>query len=228
MRSTAVNQLSQASGIFQCMPINLPGLGFGSVPGTLLEDYKAAVAKGAKITDELRAWLYWNAEQFRAIGNGGQVPFAMRFYRSKRGRLTSAMACYVATFLPKFMAHADDAAYVLCGVARGNPDLSAAENTRFYQANRSFDADTKGWIEVGDLARVTEKVDGVRWRELLKRIDGIDGGGGPGAGEGTSFVSVANFDAAGKAVAATSVFGALVVFGALALAVSMLPPRVFA
>lgn len=223
MRSTAVNQTSQASGLGQVMPINLPGLGFGGVPGTLLDAYKAVRDGKSKLRaePELQAWLYENAAAYRKLSNAQQVPFTMAFYRSKAGKLTSATACYVATFLPRFLAHAGEPDFVLAGITKLNGELTAAQNSSIYGSNITFDPDTehgrKGWIQVDDLTRVVSAIDGTRWRELLARIDGIDGGGGTGPGDGTSFVSVSSFDAANRAMARSAGPVAVVlVVGALA------------
>lgn len=61
----------------------------------------------------------------------------------------SDTAAYVGAFLPAYMPHADDPAYILCG--DDGPIRWA------YLANRGFDVEHNGSISIGDLQRAADK-----------------------------------------------------------------------
>lgn len=109
-------------------------------------------------------------DKFRALGAVGQLPWWERYFASYRGRLINASACYVATFLPAFLDHAGDPAYVLCG-ARG--PLSWA-----YAANRGFDHTGKGTILVSDLSDAITRscaALGSKWTDAVAQIRAAQG-----------------------------------------------------
>jgi hypothetical protein len=109
-----------------------------------------------------------SSEAFRQLTAEQQVPWVERYYAPHKGQLVSAGACYLATFLPAFMKHANDTTFVLCGA---NGPLSWA-----YNANRSFDHDKKGFINIQDLTVAVERACvGPRWVEVAMRMhDALD------------------------------------------------------
>lgn len=139
VRSNAWNRGGDASGIFQAMPATLHGLHF---PG----DHTA----------------------FRLLTAEEQLVWAEKYYSAYRGRLWSAAACYVATFLPALLIHATEPQYVLCGIH--GPFAWA------YSPNRSFDHAGHGYITVQDLAdAITRACVGPRWAEIAQRLSPTDG-----------------------------------------------------
>jgi hypothetical protein len=118
LKAEAWNRSGDASGLWQLMPSTARGLGWDVFSDPHLAG-------------------------FRALGPVGQLVWWERYFGSYRGRLVNRSACYTATFLPAFLSHAGDPAYVLCG-ARG--PLAWA-----YAANKGFDPTGKGTITVADL-----------------------------------------------------------------------------
>lgn len=88
----ARNPATNASGLFQLMPANMPALG----------------------------WTRGH-EAFRALTATEQLPYFRRYFSPHRGKMLTAVGVYVATFLPAFVAHAGEADYVLVA-RRGLPD----------------------------------------------------------------------------------------------------------
>lgn len=133
----AHNPHGDASGLWQLMPSTARGLG-------------------------------WNVDAdphldaFRALGAVGQLPWFEKYFAPHKGKLVSAAACYVATFLPALLAHAGDPSFVLC--ALGGP-LEWA-----YKANKGFDPRGAGRITVSDLAAAIERASaamGATWDGYL-------------------------------------------------------------
>lgn len=134
LKTNAHNPNGDASGLFQAMPATLKGLGF---PG----DHNA----------------------FRALPVRQQLHWAEKYYGPYRPHLVSPGACYLATFLPAFMSHAGEGAFVLCG--RFGP------HQVWYQANKGLDVNHDGWITVNDLtARIALVTTGTRWKEFEARV----------------------------------------------------------
>jgi hypothetical protein len=134
LSSVAHNANGNAAGIFQAMPATLQGLGYQ-------DDWKA----------------------FTALPIAAQLHWAERYYAPHRGRLVSPGACYLATFLPALMAHADEPTYVLCG--RFGP------HELWYRANSGLDVNKDGWIKVQDLTdRIEQVTRGPRWDEFANRV----------------------------------------------------------
>jgi hypothetical protein len=134
LRSHAHNPNGNAVGIFQAMPRTLGGLGYS---GT------------------------W--ETFRGEAVAVQLNWAYHYYRPHVGKLTSPGACYLATFLPAFMSHADEPDFVLCD--------NTMVHTTWYVANRGLDVNGDGRITVQDLTdRIAAVCVGPRWEEFAARV----------------------------------------------------------
>ena len=173
--ATASNAGGWASGIFQLMPDTARGLGWLSGDSrwagidAARERFKAAQAArdanamhvaAAEVSD-LQASVM---REYRQLSATEQLAWARRYYGAHRGSLTSAAACYVATFLPALLAHRDEPDFVLC--AADGPNEGA------YEGNKgAFDPIRKGTITVGDLtARINLGVaTGDRWEWSSKR-----------------------------------------------------------
>jgi hypothetical protein len=124
-----------ASGIFQLMPIIARGLGWNPNDATLAG--------------------------YRALSAEDQLPWAARYYAPHAGQLPSSTACYLANWLPAFLAHASDPTFVLA---------STTVRLTIYNANRSFDHGGRGSILVADLgAAITRACTGPRWEEIVTR-----------------------------------------------------------
>lgn len=135
VRPTAHNPAGHAAGIFQVMPSTLRGLGYAD------------------------GW-----EQYLKLSPVEQLRWAEKYYAPHTGKLVSPGACYLATFLPALMAHADQPLFVLC--ARSGPFPWA------YAGNyKAFDPNGYGHITVEDLTiRVNKVTRGPRWMEIAERI----------------------------------------------------------
>src|SRR5258706_10444854 len=90
VRANAHNRNGNASGLWQLMPATARGLGWN-------------VASDP------------NLEAFRGLDAVEQLPWFEKYFSPHRGKLVSAAACYVATFLPALLSHAGDSTYILCG-----------------------------------------------------------------------------------------------------------------
>lgn len=118
--------------------------------------------------DTLRG-LSWDRGDiaFRMLSAEEQLPFVERYYLPwKSYVLDSPERFYLATFLPALLMtpQSRDQTFVLCG-ALG--PLSWA-----YRANKVFDRENKGWINVGDLRRSIERAcHGPRWTEAMSRLE---------------------------------------------------------
>lgn len=136
VRSTARNASGNASGLFQIMPAIARGLGWDP--------------KDMDLT------------RYRLLSPEEQLDWASRYYGPHAGLLVNSAACYVATFMPAFLAHAADPAWVMASTDVRQED---------YWANRSFDRDEKGKIVVGDLTLAIERAcRGPRWEEIAARL----------------------------------------------------------
>lgn len=91
------------------------------------------------------AGLGWRAGDaaFRRVSATQQLPFVRAYFAPHKGKLVSAAACYVATFLPALLRHAHDAGFVL--TAKNGP-LGWA-----YAPNAVFDRNKDYAITVGEL-----------------------------------------------------------------------------
>jgi hypothetical protein len=133
-----------AVGLVQFMPPILAGMGF-------------------RPADAPRA----RAEAFQKLPVGDQLPYVRQYFLPYKGRLTNVSAWYMATFLPAYIAHADEGDYVLA--TKGAAGFSGA----VYAANAGFDADGDQRIQVRELAQAVHRnCVGARWGELMGRLDG--------------------------------------------------------
>lgn len=134
VRANAHNSHGDASGLIQFMPATLVGLG----------------------------WRAGHAA-FRNLDATAQLPFVRAYFLPHRGKLLSAAACYVATFLPALLRHAHDPGFVL--TARNGP-LGWA-----YAPNAVFDRNKDYAITVGELDdAIARNCRGSRWAELTARL----------------------------------------------------------
>jgi hypothetical protein len=134
VRANAHNPHGDASGLIQFMPATLAGHGWRS----------GHVA-------------------FRTLDATAQLPFVRAYFLPHTGKLVSAAACYVATFLPALLRHAHDADFVL--TAKNGP-LGWA-----YAPNAVFDRNKDYAITVGELEdAITRNCRGPRWAELTARL----------------------------------------------------------
>jgi hypothetical protein len=136
VRASARNPNGNASGLIQFMPATLTGLG----------------------------WRAGHAA-FRELSATEQLPFVRAYFLRHKGRLVSAAACYVATFLPVLVKHAHNPDFVL--TAKGGP-LGWA-----YAPNAGFDRNKDYAITVGELEEaIARNCRGPRWAELTARLAG--------------------------------------------------------
>jgi len=133
-----------AVGLIQFMPFILAGLGYHPEFGS---------------RDRVEA--------FRRLTVGQQLPFVRRYFQPHAGKLTNRVAWYMATFLPAYLAHADEPDYVLA--TKGAAGFSGA----VYTANAGFDADDDHVIVVNELDLAIERnCVGARWQEFVARLAG--------------------------------------------------------
>lgn len=104
-------------------------------------------------------------DAFRALGAVGQLVWWEKYFSAYRGKLVNRAACYTATFLPAFLSHAADPAYVLCG-ARG-------PLTWAYNANQGLDPTHKGTITVADLTAAIDRATKAMGNVWLAYVDCI-------------------------------------------------------
>ncbi len=136
VRANAHNPHGDASGLIQFMPATLAGLG----------------------------WRAGDAA-FRKLSATEQLPFVRAYFLPHKGKLVSAAACYVATFLPALLRRAHDPGFVL--TARNGP-LGWA-----YAPNAVFDRNKDYAITVGELEdAIARNCRGPRWVELVTRLAG--------------------------------------------------------
>jgi hypothetical protein len=136
VRASARNPNGNASGLIQFMPATLTGLG----------------------------WRAGHAA-FRQLSATEQLPFVRAYFLRHKGKLVSAAACYVATFLPVLVKHAHNPDFVL--TAKGGP-LGWA-----YAPNAGFDRNKDYAITVRELEdAIVRNCRGPRWAELVARLAG--------------------------------------------------------
>ena len=171
MRASAENASSHASGICQTMPLNLPAVGWGKVPSELASDFAKAKTTG-KWSPEITTWLVNNAASYRKLSNAAQLPYVFNFYRPYAGKMTSPTACYLATFAPAYIGHANDPFFVIYPAGSNAAAL-----------NKALDHGSKGYIEVQDLSLTISNVpngpNGARYREFMERLEEVDPGPDP-------------------------------------------------
>jgi hypothetical protein len=133
-----------AVGLIQFMPFVLKNLGF-----SLSAEQKAA---GVPI---------WEA--FKKLSATEQLSWVERFYSPwKKFGLDSPVRFYQATFLPNTLATARD--------PNDSISTKGGFNGFAYEANKVFDRDKNGTIELKELeAAVLNNARGPRWEELLAR-----------------------------------------------------------
>lgn len=144
VRADACNPHGFASGLWQMMPDTALGLGWG--PG----DCRPSVGS-VPLT------------RFRALGATGQLYWFEPYFAAHRGKLVSAAACYVATFLPADLELA------------GDPDalLVQKDGRRgwAYSSNSVFDANHDYCIQVRELDdAIHRNARGERWRLLVEML----------------------------------------------------------
>lgn len=129
-------QRYNASGLIQFMPPTLVGLGYFS-----------------------------GHAAFRQLTATAQLNYVRKYYLPYKGKLKSAAALYVATFLPAFVDNASDMGFVL--TAKGGIRGWA------FAPNAAFDADGDLKITVKELGdAVARNAKGGRWDELAARLTG--------------------------------------------------------
>lgn len=134
VRANAHNPHGDASGLIQFMPATLAGLGWRA-----------------------------GAAAFRRLSATEQLPFVRAYFAPHKGKLVSAAACYVATFLPALLKRAHDPSFVL--TAKNGP-LGWA-----YAPNAVFDRNKDYAITVGELEEaIARNCRGPRWAELTARL----------------------------------------------------------
>lgn len=139
-----LEQRYNAAGLIQMMPFILKNLGFMPAAGP-------------------RA----RAEAFTKLHVGDQLPYVRRYFLPHKGKLTNRVAWYMATFLPAYLAHADEPDFVLA--TKGAPGFSGA----VYTANAGFDADGDKKIVVNELdLAIARNCVGPRWAEFEARALG--------------------------------------------------------
>ena len=126
------------------------------------------------------------AEDFAALSAVAQLPFVRKYFelnvKSFAGgdwsKLADAGSLYLMNFEPARMAHADDSSFVLASRSPGDDGsaaFTAAHPGDVYAQNRGLDVGKKGWIEVGDMAKVVagkEAANPAYWAELNARLSG--------------------------------------------------------
>lgn len=137
IRPDAHNPAGDASGLIQFMPFILNGLG-------------------------------WTAghEAFRRLSAVEQLPYVRRYFGPHAGKLGSATALYLATFLPARLSHAGDPDFEL--VVQGGV-LGWA-----YLPNLGFDRNHDGRITVRELTSAIERARRApRYQEAAARASAI-------------------------------------------------------
>jgi len=125
MRHDAENPHGCASGIFQAMPATLRGFGFHGTDEQIARDFMALTATE-------------------------QLAFALRYYGLARGRLTSAAACYLWTFIPNDIGLASDPNAVI-SAKRGSSVCPDGRRSNIFDVNSAFDDNHDLAIEVHEL-----------------------------------------------------------------------------
>lgn len=191
----AQNKGALAAGFFQAMPATLRRLNFrGDVkyqerPGA----YEATelALKGARSThnataiavveSELRILDHALSDAFTRLTLVDQLTWAYRYYRPHAGRLVNGGACYAANFVPAWIGHADEPAWIICakdGRSDAGPgNMPAAESEEWFTQNEQLDVDKDGAITMGDLAaKAALAAASPRGLELAARIAALRAG----------------------------------------------------
>jgi len=144
LETVPVDERYNAVGLIQFMPFILAGLGYHPEFGN---------------RDRVEA--------FRKLTVAQQLPYVRRYFQPHAGKLTNEVAWYMATFLPAYIAHADEPEYVLA--VKGAKGFSGA----VYTANAGFDADGDHRIVVRELGvAIARNCVGARWDEFVARFAG--------------------------------------------------------
>jgi hypothetical protein len=160
-----------------------------------LNQMDATARKNVGFTGTLQDWL--------SLPDVEQLAFVRKFYEvdvrafcgGRFACLTDLGALYLMNFLPAFMPHAGDPSFVL---VRADNDPHG-----FYRDNAGLDVGHKGWIEVGDMAKVANGAKArnpKKWAELQERLSSAGGAGG-GSGGDAAGVSVGGIVFLGLAAA---------------------------
>lgn len=167
----AQNKSALAAGFFQAMPKILRGMGFkgDAQYGERVGAYDAADEQGKRALDQALS------DAFCRLSLEAQLAWAFRYYRPHAGKLVNAGACYAANFVPAWIDHAGDAAWVICAKGgRSDGGLTPAESEEWYRENEALDVDHDGLITMGDLAaKAQHAADSPRGRELLARLEAM-------------------------------------------------------
>lgn len=122
-------------------------------------------------------WTGTLAEYDEASITDQLVSVVRAFLAQKGGTFPNATALYLYNFLPAYVGRANQPDFVLLakdGSANGHPGS-------WYNDNKSFDRDGKGYITVAD---VTRQVNAIRsngeYRDAAARLTALVGGGGGG------------------------------------------------
>jgi hypothetical protein len=140
--STAENPHGHASGIFQAMPDTMAGLGFMA---------------SAKIDGATRA------QAFRSLTATQQLDWAERYYRPAAGRLSTAAACYLWTFVPADIGLASNPDAVISAKV-GSTLCPAGRRSSIFDVNAGFDENGDSAIQVHELTDAIDRAcRGPRW-----------------------------------------------------------------
>lgn len=151
-RADAHNPNGHASGLNQCMPDTLDGLGF--------HPELPPVERAAR---------------FRELSVKDQLPYVYRYYKPYTGRLDSVAAIYVATFLPAFISQARIGGPDFVLVDKTIGKANGINHAVIYTANAGFDKNGDLKITVGELEMaVMLQCRGDRWMELSRRLGGVE------------------------------------------------------
>ncbi len=179
VKSWVQNPNGFASGIFQLMPSSAHGLGW--MPGDQRWSTAAQAAKAknwalvASLHKELMSgYVKLNATQ--------QLEWAKKYYGGTS--IHTAAECYVKTFMPVDVPHANEPNYVLCGINGPYRDAYIANH-------QAFDIHGRGTIIIQDLVDRIERVSHTpRFQELKLRLGIAQGATDP---NGTTTPQTYNF-----------------------------------
>lgn len=148
VRALAHNPNGHASGLNQLMPPIAKGLGWD------VDDCDPPPATG-------RIPL----ERYRMLTALQQSDWVRRYYSSYTGKLKTAQLCYLATFLPMYLARPADELTDDFVLAEKGGHLGWA-----YAANMVFDHNGDGRITLGELGEaIARNCHGARWEEIQSR-----------------------------------------------------------
>jgi peptidoglycan hydrolase-like protein with peptidoglycan-binding domain len=111
------------------------------------------------------------AARFRTLSLADQIPWMAKYYMPYRGKLVNTAACYLATFTPAFLEHAQEPGFVIAA--------KAGVRGYIYNANAGFDVDRNLAIEVRELVLAVERAcRGDRWTQVAKDLGVVHAGPG--------------------------------------------------